>query len=166
MSEMQTEATVLDVKGLKTVFFTNSGLFKAVDDVSFSVRRGETLAIVGESGCGKSTLAKVLAGLETASAGRVQLEGIEVATTRVESRPLALKRTIQMVFQNPDSTLNPSHSVGYAIGRALRRLRRLSGSEAAREVARLARRFAGPRRRHRLFQHDVRRPRMLVEIRL
>ena len=57
MSKMQTEAAVLDVKGLQTVFFTNSGLFKAVDDVSFSVRRGETLAIVGESGCGKSVTA-------------------------------------------------------------------------------------------------------------
>jgi peptide/nickel transport system ATP-binding protein len=57
MTEMQTDATVLDVKGLQTVFFTNSGLFKAVDDVSFSVRRGETLAIVGESGCGKSVTA-------------------------------------------------------------------------------------------------------------
>jgi peptide/nickel transport system ATP-binding protein len=60
-----------------------------------------------------------------------------VASTRVESRPLALKRTIQMVFQNPDSTLNPSHGVGYAIGRALRRLRRLSGREEASEVTRL-----------------------------
>ena len=48
---------VLEVKNLKTVFFTNSGLFKAVDDLSFSVRRGETLAIVGESGCGKSVTA-------------------------------------------------------------------------------------------------------------
>src|SRR2546429_6290989 len=57
MSGAQSEPTVLDVKGLQTVFFTNSGLFRAVDDVSFSVRRGETLAIVGESGCGKSVTA-------------------------------------------------------------------------------------------------------------
>jgi len=57
MSKAPMEAPVLDVKGLQTVFFTSSGLFKAVDDVSFSVRRGETLAIVGESGCGKSVTA-------------------------------------------------------------------------------------------------------------
>ena len=52
MTEAQNDDMVLDVKNLQTVFFTNSGLFRAVDNVSFSVRRGETLAIVGESGCG------------------------------------------------------------------------------------------------------------------
>ena len=132
------------IDGLEKLYRQRRGLFgsgrapvRALNGIDLIATKGETLAIVGESGCGKSTLAKVLAGLETASSGHVELEGIEVASARVESRPLALKRTIQMVFQNPDSTLNPSHSVGYAIGRALRRLRRLSGSEAASEVARL-----------------------------
>jgi peptide/nickel transport system ATP-binding protein len=54
MSTTVHQQAVLEVKNLQTMFFTNSGLFRAVDDVSFSVRRGETLAIVGESGCGKS----------------------------------------------------------------------------------------------------------------
>ena len=71
MSEKQAEATVLDVRGLQTVFFTNSGLFKAVDDVSFQVRRGETLAIVGESGCGKSVTALSIMRLVPDPPGRI-----------------------------------------------------------------------------------------------
>ena len=74
---------VLDVKNLKTVFFTNSGLFKAVDDVSFTVSRGETLAIVGESGCGKSVTALSLMRLVPDPPGRIvggsiTLEGTEL----------------------------------------------------------------------------------------
>ena len=134
----------LRVEGLEKLYRPRPGLFgsgrapvRALNGIDLVVRKGETLAIVGESGCGKSTLAKVLAGLETASAGRVEIGGREVASMRVESRPLELRRTIQMVFQNPDSTLNPSHSAGYAIGRALRRLRRTPKGEAAREASRL-----------------------------
>ena len=134
----------LRVEGLEKLYRPRRGLFgsgrapvRALNGIDLVVRKGETLAIVGESGCGKSTLAKVLAGLETASAGRVEIGGREVASMRVESRPLELRRTIQMVFQNPDSTLNPSHSAGYAIGRALRRLRRTPKGEAAREASRL-----------------------------
>src|SRR5205823_8225119 len=73
----------------------------------------------------------------TASGGRVELAGHEVGSMRVQKRPAELKRMLQMVFQNPDSTLNPSHTVGYAIGRALRRLRGLSRVEAVAEVDRL-----------------------------
>ncbi|MCJ9733226.1 ATP-binding cassette domain-containing protein, partial [Bradyrhizobium sp. PRIMUS42] len=74
---------VLEVKNLKTVFFTNSGLFKAVDDLSFSVKRGETLAIVGESGCGKSVTALSLMRLVPDPPGRivggsVTLEGTDL----------------------------------------------------------------------------------------
>jgi len=71
MTEERREETVLDVKNLQTVFFTNSGLFRAVDDVSFTVRRGETLAIVGESGCGKSVTALSIMRLVPDPPGRV-----------------------------------------------------------------------------------------------
>ena len=71
MTGAQAEETVLDVKNLQTVFFTNSGLFKAVDDLSFSVRRGETLAIVGESGCGKSVTALSIMRLVPDPPGRI-----------------------------------------------------------------------------------------------
>jgi len=76
---------VLDVKNLKTVFFTNSGLFRAVDDLSFTVKRGETLAIVGESGCGKSVTALSLMRLVPDPPGRIvggsiALEGTDLLT--------------------------------------------------------------------------------------
>ncbi len=83
MNTTPAEATVLDVKGLQTVFFTASGLFRAVDDVSFNVRRGETLAIVGESGCGKSVTALSILRLVPDPPGRivggsVMLEGTDL----------------------------------------------------------------------------------------
>ena len=133
--------TVTDLRKLyrprARIFGSGKIPVRALNGVSLTAARGQTLALVGESGCGKSTLARVLAGLETASGGRVELDGRDVATVPVESRPLALKRSLQMVFQNPDSTLNPSHTVGYAIGRALRRLRGLSSTEAEVETLRL-----------------------------
>jgi peptide/nickel transport system ATP-binding protein len=133
----------LSVTGLRKVY-RSRGLFgasragvRALNGVDLTAARGRTLAIVGESGCGKSTLAKILAGLETATAGRVELNGHDVASVPVEARSSQLKRALQMVFQNPDGTLNPSHTVGYAIGRALRRLRGLPGGQSAVEVNRL-----------------------------
>ncbi len=134
----------LTITGLHKRYGERRGLFgagrapvRALNGVNLTAAKGQTLAIVGESGCGKTTLAKILIGLETASEGRVELEGHEVGSVRVEARPAEVKRAVQMVFQNPDSTLNPSHTVGYAIGRALRRLRGLAGSGAANEVAHL-----------------------------
>jgi peptide/nickel transport system ATP-binding protein len=137
-------APMLAVRGLRKTYRQSRGVFggrvrwvRALHDVELAAGRGQTLAIVGESGCGKSTLARVLSGLQTATAGSVALDGAEVGGVPVQARPGPLKRKLQMVFQNPDSTLNPSHTVGYAIGRALRRLRRLPAGEARREVVRL-----------------------------
>ncbi len=134
---------VVALDRLSKVYRPRRGLFgaqadvRALADVGLDALRGQTLAIVGESGCGKSTLARVLSGLETATAGQVRLVGTDVAALPVDARAPSLRRTLQMVFQNPDSTLNPSHTVGYAVGRALRRLRGLSAAGAAREVGRL-----------------------------
>jgi peptide/nickel transport system ATP-binding protein len=106
----------------------------ALQDIRLTAEQGRTLAIVGESGCGKSSLARILAGLQTASAGTVTLDGTAIGSLAIERRPASLRRRLQMVFQNPDSTLNPSHSVGYAIARALRRLKGISAAEARRQV--------------------------------
>jgi peptide/nickel transport system ATP-binding protein len=92
---------------------------KANETLSFVAHESETVAIVGESGCGKSTLAKVLLGLETATEGKVTLEGREIQSTEVEDRETRTVAAVQMVFQNPFDTLNPSHSVGSQIIRTL-----------------------------------------------
>jgi peptide/nickel transport system ATP-binding protein len=109
----------------------------ALDGVDLAAARGRTLAIVGESGSGKSTFARILAGLEVATDGRLALADHEVAQLPVEGRPRALKRMLQMVFQNPDGTLNPSHTIGYAVGRAVRRLEGLRSATVHHRVARL-----------------------------
>lgn len=96
---------------------------KANETISFVARESETVAIVGESGCGKSTLAKVLLGLETASAGSVTLGNEEIQSTGIENRGVDTVSSIQMVFQNPFDTLNPSHSVGSQIIRTLEKFK-------------------------------------------
>jgi peptide/nickel transport system ATP-binding protein len=136
---------VIAVNHLTKVYESGRGLrlggsgpsVRAVADVDLAAGRGQTLAIVGESGCGKSTLAKVLSGLEVATAGVVTLDGVEIGALPVGGRGPELKRKLQMVFQNPDSTLNPSHTVGYAIGRALRRLQGGAPADLLAGVARL-----------------------------
>jgi peptide/nickel transport system ATP-binding protein len=92
---------------------------KANESISFVAHESETVAIVGESGCGKSTLAKVLLGLETASSGTVKLGNSDIQSTGIEMRDVQTVASIQMVFQNPFDTLNPSHSVGDQIIRTL-----------------------------------------------
>ncbi len=96
---------------------------KANELISFEARESETIAIVGESGCGKSTLAKVLLGLETATDGEIIFDGTEIQSTPVQDRKTSTVAGIQMVFQNPFDTLNPSHSVGSQIIRTLEKFK-------------------------------------------
>jgi peptide/nickel transport system ATP-binding protein len=92
---------------------------KANETLTLEAREAETLAIVGESGCGKSTLAKVLMGLETATEGSVLLDNKEVGKAAIEERDTKTVSDIQMVFQNPFDTLNPSQTIGSQIMRVL-----------------------------------------------
>ncbi len=125
MSEAQAEATVLEVKGLQTVFFTNSGLFKAVDDVSFTVRRGETLAIVGESGCGKSVTALSIMRLVPDPPGRIvggsiMLDGTDLLGLDENRMREVRGNRISMIFQEPMTSLNPVMRIGDQITEAVR----------------------------------------------
>jgi len=118
---------VLRMEDLRKYYEVAGGLFgggaakvvKANETLSFEAREGETLAIVGESGCGKSTLAKVLMGLETATDGKILLYNQDIQDTPIAQRNTDTVSSVQMVFQNPFDTLNPSMTVGRQIMRAL-----------------------------------------------
>ena len=97
----------------------NKKVVKANETLSFEARESETLAIVGESGCGKSTFAKVLMGLETATEGEILLGNKPIQQIPIEERDTGTVADVQMVFQNPFDTLNPSMTVGRQIIRAL-----------------------------------------------
>jgi len=136
--------------GSNSLFGGDTRVVKANESVSFDAREAETLAIVGESGCGKSTLAKVLLGLETATAGTITLGGTAIGDRPVESRDTRTIAALQMVFQNPFDTLNPSMNVGGQIVRALEKFRfgRSQAERTARmfellDLVRLPRAFAG-----------------------
>lgn len=116
---------LLEVKGLKKYFDVRGGVFsrkvgevKAVDDVSFTVREGEILGIVGESGCGKSTLGKSILRLIEPTEGEVLFEGLNI--TRLSQEDLRkLRCDMQMIFQDPYASLNPRHTVEKIIGEPL-----------------------------------------------
>jgi peptide/nickel transport system ATP-binding protein len=121
------DSNLVEVENLKVWFPIKSGLVldrhvgdvRAVDDVSFEIRRGETLGLVGESGCGKSTVGRTLLRLYKPTAGRIVFDGQDITTLgERELRPL--RRRMQIVFQDPFASLNPRHSVGRIVGEPLR----------------------------------------------
>ncbi|MFC8047213.1 ATP-binding cassette domain-containing protein [Nocardia sp. NPDC057353] len=107
-----------------------------VAELSFALRPGRCLALTGPSGAGKTTLARTLAGLHPLERGSVTLHG-KPLHPRVDHRPIAQRRAIQLVFQNPATSLNPAQSVGAQIARPLRLLRGMTAVDAARETSRL-----------------------------
>jgi peptide/nickel transport system ATP-binding protein len=162
MNEVLADDMVLDVKNLQTVFFTNSGLFRAVDDVSFSVRRGETLAIVGESGCGKSVTALSIMRLVPDPPGRivggsVALEGTDLlGLDEAEMRAIRGNR-ISMIFQEPMTSLNPVMRIGDQITEAVRLHRKMTAKEAWNKAVDMLRlvRIPEPEQRAREYPHQL-----------
>lgn len=132
-------ATLLEAEDLARSFRIGGGLFRrhaqvrAVDGITLSLRRGEVLGLVGESGCGKSTLGRLVLRLIPADRGSLRFEGKAVPPTPSD----AFRRRAQIVFQNPDSSLNPRQTVDQALRRPLERFGLAGGAEATREVERL-----------------------------
>ncbi len=114
-------APVLEADDLSRFYPMRHGTIRALDELGLSARQGEVLAVVGESGSGKSTFARVLAGLDAATGGKLRFKNQDIAQLAVDKRDPAQVAGIQMVFQNPEGTLNPSFPVGWPIGRALRK---------------------------------------------
>lgn len=118
---------VLRVAGLNKTYASHGHPLRAVKDVSLDLRPGETLGLVGESGSGKTTFARLLLGLVSPDeGGTIELEGKALAP-KLENRGDDQVKALQIVFQNPDSALNRSHSIRHILGRALKRLAGLSG---------------------------------------
>lgn len=118
---MNENKTLLEVKGLKQYFDINMGFFrtrplKAVDDVSFSIRQGETLGLVGESGCGKTTVGRSILHLYKPTAGQVIYDGMEIGS---KASLKEYRRKATMVFQDPYSSLNPRMTVSDIVAEPL-----------------------------------------------
>ena len=135
---------VLEVGGLRTYLFTRAGIVKGVDDVSFSLRRGETLAVVGESGCGKSMTALSIMRLIPDPPGRIVdgrilLEGQDLVRLDESAMRDIRGNSISMIFQEPMTSLNPVLTIGSQIGEALRLHQNLSKQAAAEKAIEMLR---------------------------
>ena len=138
-------STLVDVRGLSKTFDVSAPwltrvierralqFVHAVDGVSFTIPRGQTLGLVGESGCGKSTVARLLVGLHTPTAGEMRLNGIDMTQAFSSAQAGALRRRLQMIFQDPYASLNPRWTVADIVGEPLIEHRLVAGRAAQRE---------------------------------
>ena len=133
---------LLRVSGLKRYFDVSKPLLnrllegkprmilKAVSGIDFELRRGETFALVGESGCGKSTVANLVVGLHQPSAGKIEFDGIDVASITDRVQMAQLRRRMAMIFQDPYASLNPRWRVDAIVSEPIRAFSLLKGSQA------------------------------------
>jgi oligopeptide transport system ATP-binding protein len=143
LDELDAGDALVEVRGLKKHFPVRRGFFarveaqlRAVDGVTFWIRRGETLGLVGESGSGKSTTGRAILRLIEPSAGTIRFDGADVGAMDHDALQ-ALRRNAQIIFQDPFASLNPRMTVGDAIGEVLKVHRLARGGDAARRVREL-----------------------------
>ncbi|MFZ2006480.1 MAG: ABC transporter ATP-binding protein [Stellaceae bacterium] len=156
------EEAVLEVTGLRTYLFTRAGIVKAVDDVSFAVQAGETLAVVGESGCGKTMTSLSLMRLVPSPPGRIVAGSIKLGgrdlTTLGETEMRAVRgNDISMIFQEPMTSLNPVMTIGKQIAETLRLHQGLSKAEALTKAVAMLRlvKIPEPAQRAKEYPHQL-----------
>jgi peptide/nickel transport system ATP-binding protein len=155
-------APLLEVSGLSTYFFTRRGMAKAVDGLSFTLKRGETIAIVGESGCGKSITALSILRLIPEPPGRivagsVMFDGVDLTQLDAAAMRDIRGRDISMIFQEPMTSLNPVMTIGQQIGEVLRIHQGLSLAQTRDKVIEMLAfvRIPDPARRAKEYPHQL-----------
>jgi peptide/nickel transport system ATP-binding protein len=156
----KTKETLLEIKNLKTYYPVKGGFFrrtvghvKAVDDVSFSINKGETLGLVGESGCGKSTTGRTIIRLLKATAGEILFNGKDIS--KVNGKSLQdIRQDIQMVFQDPYASLNPIQMVGDIISEPIRNFKKVDKKELKAEVMELLQKVGLPEDAYYKYAHE------------
>ncbi|MEW8970721.1 MAG: dipeptide ABC transporter ATP-binding protein [Mesobacillus sp.] len=151
---------LLEIKNLKTYYPVKGGFFrrtvgnvKAVDDVSFEIKKGETLGLVGESGCGKSTTGRTIIRLLNATDGEIIFEGKDI--TKLRGRTLqSIRQDIQMVFQDPYASLNPMQMVGDIVSEPIRNFKNASMKDLKNEVMDLLTKVGLPEDAYYKYAHE------------
>ena len=128
-----TMPALLEVQNIKKYFTTNTGILHAVDGISFSINKGETLGVVGESGCGKTTLGKMITHLLSCSSGKMIFNGEDITNLHTK-RKKKIRRDIQIIFQDPFSSLNPRKTVYQIISEPININLRLLRSDVKKRV--------------------------------
>jgi peptide/nickel transport system ATP-binding protein len=151
---------LLEIRNLKTYYPVKGGFFrrtignvKAVDDVSFSIKKGETLGLVGESGCGKSTTGRTIIRLLKATSGEILFEGKDI--TKLSGKSLqSIRQDIQMVFQDPYASLNPIQMVGDIVSEPIKNFKNISKNELKAEVMELLQKVGLPEDAYYKYAHE------------
>lgn len=151
---------LLEIKNLKTYYPVKGGFFrrtignvKAVDDVSFEIKKGETLGLVGESGCGKSTTGRTIIRLLNATDGEILFDGKDITKLRGKSLQ-SIRQDIQMVFQDPYASLNPMQMVGDIVAEPIKNFKNVSTKDLKDEVMDLLTKVGLPEDAYYKYAHE------------
>lgn len=151
---------LLEIKNLKTYYPVRGGFFrrtignvKAVDDVSFEIKKGETLGLVGESGCGKSTTGRTIIRLLNATDGEILFDGKDITKLRGKSLQ-SIRQDIQMVFQDPYASLNPMQMVGDIVAEPIKNFKNVSTKDLKDEVMDLLTKVGLPEDAYYKYAHE------------